>query len=231
MVGGRKVTGPELTRLARQAALSRDVRKVASGALNSTREIDAAKPVAALYRLKNGNTLLGLAFTLPRGRVVLYLKYGRRPRRGGRTQSRVFYNQGKRAILVNATDGGIQWQRPKSARTFSEAASRTSYGYPLSQCPPIGSVNGTPPGNIYEGCDIVNVCSDPNQTCYPTKVCVDRDWTSLSSCGGAVVGGIVGGPAGALIGGVPCLVNPLEGKWFCDTWRTVYRPCQWYDCG
>lgn len=227
----RIITGDELTRVSREAALTRDVRRMAGNKLNTAAKIARSQPQAVMHTLKNGNTLLTVGFSLfNANRGIIYYKYRRRPRRGPRQQARAFIIRGKRAIFVNATDGGVQWRVPASQNRELQASS----SYPLSECPPVGD-SQTGPGGYPAAC---NVCGGRQGT-YTSRQCVDYGWSCAARCSLApyTCSGMKFAPhpvakalAGLACAGASYICYDAEQGGCCSEYQTVQRPCQVYNC-
>lgn len=230
VVSKRRITGNELQRVARQASLSEDVGLLAGNALNTAEKIEAATPVAMSYSLEDGNTLLVIAYVLANRRILRYSEYEKRPRKAPRTQARLFYiedDQGERGIVVNGTEGGREWRRPRSDQQDRTSAA----AYPSLECPYIGgNVQIVPGGSSQVGCNrcggregyyIDSVCRDYNFTCG----CIVASGGACANVKNAKNPWQFAALAAVCVGGSAVCGEAVSDQGCCESSENVLVPC------
>jgi hypothetical protein len=221
-----KLTGTTLTRIAREAALQKDVRNIVGTQLSTAAQISAAKPTAVEHRLKNGNRMLAVSFVLPNSRFLLYHQYVNRPVRGAQTQSTLWQGVAKRLVLVNASEGRQPWRNP-NPRT----AVRSGGTAPLSECLPATGGAYVPPSPP-NGTGYYNQCGG-REGYFTQRVCVRWDpkcaW-EVAAIGSGCATALVTGPVGSLLVAGGCLAaTQAHGYEYpdgcCVERASVQRPC------
>ena len=169
----RKITGPELVRTAREVSLRRDVRNLSGKALSTAAKIKASRPQAVRHKLRNNSIMLVIAYVLPNERTLIYREYKNLPGRKSHSYAKLWQIDGKKVVLVNASEGNYRWQRPPTRTPLASGNVQ-----PLAECPPVSGGTGSRLPDKPRSGD--TRCGSGYY--YWAKVCCKYDWDCLFGC-------------------------------------------------
>lgn len=130
----RKMASAELATAARQAAATRDVGNVAGQALSTTEKIRAARPLGYVHTWRNGTVVQIVVYEVSADRILMHAEHSEAPRDGAASVAKLIQIEGRRNVVVKASEGGQLWRRPDSTTRVGT----DEEVQPLAECPPVG---------------------------------------------------------------------------------------------
>lgn len=211
VVGGRKITGAELARVAQQLGSTVDVKNLVGNALSTPAKVEAAEPAGFLNELRNGSAQRVVVYRMSSDTTLSYIQYSRPPESENASRALLWEDDAgrKRHIITKASEGGMLWRTDNDARSRISSGTRS-----LGGCPPIGPKPGGPSNPYWQK---KRVCCNIDTS----RACIGGGTGTGFACGACYISLAALGVA-TLIACGGCLSAGIATSGCCEEYRYVW---------